>query len=349
MKNLREILIAPETAILEAIEKIDSGAVQTALVVDGEGRLLGTVTDGDVRRGILKGVPLAAPVSGIMNTEPIAVENTTSRSAILRLMRQWEIGQIPVVDADERVVGLETIAELIRAAQPDTWVVLMAGGLGQRLRPLTEETPKPLLPVGGKPLLETLVESFARQGFHRLFLSVNYKAEMFKAHFGDGARWGVAIEYLHEDRPMGTAGSLSLLPGRPEDPLIVMNADLLTSVDFRCLLDFHESHAADATMCVREYAFQVPYGVAEICNHRLVGVSEKPRHQFFVNAGIYVLGPVALGLIPDDEPFDMPRLFETLIARDGAAAVFPIREYWRDVGHFADLERAQGDFAREFG
>ncbi|MEE8535885.1 MAG: nucleotidyltransferase family protein [Kiloniellales bacterium] len=348
MKNFQDILIAPTTPILESIEKIDSGSVQIALVVDEGLHLLGTVTDGDVRRGILKGVPMSQPVSAIMNPTPVAVDNTIDRGAILQLMRQWEIAQVPIVDAEERVVGLETIADLTGATQADTWVVLMAGGLGQRLRPLTEDTPKPLLSVGGKPLLETIIESFARQGFQRIFLSVNYKADMFEAHFGDGADWGVSISYLNEDRRLGTAGALGLLPERPKDPLIVMNADVLTSVDFRHLLDFHDQHAADATMCVREYSFQVPYGVAKIENHHLRGISEKPKHQFFVNAGIYVLGPPALDLIPADESADMPNLFETLIAGGGAAAVFPIREYWLDIGRSDDLERAQGDYAREF-
>jgi dTDP-glucose pyrophosphorylase len=348
VKNLQDILIPPSTPILDSIEKIDSGSVQIALVVDEERHLLGTVTDGDVRRGILKAVPLSQPVSEIMNATPIVADNSIGRSAILQLMRQWEIAQIPVLDPEGRIFGLETIAELTSVTQPDTWVVLMVGGLGQRLRPLTDDTPKPMLSVGGKPLLETIIESFARQGFYKIFLSLNYKADIFQAHFGDGSRWGVSIDYLNEDRRLGTAGALALLPERPKDPLVVMNGDVLTSVDFRHLLDFHDQHAADATMCVREYSFQVPYGVAEIENHRLRGISEKPKHQFFVNAGIYVLAPAALDLIPADETCDMPSLFETLIAGGGAASVFPIREYWLDVGRFDDLEQAQGDYAREF-
>lgn len=349
MKSFREVLISPSTTIRETIERIDSGAVQIALIVDPSRRLLGTVTDGDVRRGILRGIGLEESVERIMNPDPITIDRKMGRGLALQLMRQWEIGQIPVVDDAERVIGLETIGALTRVPGAGSWVVLMAGGLGRRLRPLTDETPKPLLQVGGKPVLETIIEAFARQGFRRFFLSVNYKAEMFKAHFRNGAPWGVEIEYLEEDRRLGTAGALNLLPSPPAEPIIVMNGDVLTSVDFRHLLDFHQDHAADATMCVREYTFEVPYGVALLDNHRLTGISEKPRHKFFVNAGVYVLGAAALGLIPPERAFDMPDLFQEIIKTERSATVFPIREYWMDIGRFDDLERAKGEYLEVFG
>jgi NDP-sugar pyrophosphorylase family protein len=230
----------------------------------------------------------------------------------------------------------------------DNWVVLMAGGLGSRLRPLTDECPKPMLRVGNKPLLETIIETFIEQGFRRFFISVNYMADTIKEYFGDGSRWGAEIQYLEETSRLGTAGALSLLPEKPQAPLLVMNGDLLTKINFRQLLDFHREHHAQGTMCVREYEFQVPYGVVKMDHHRITGFEEKPIQRYFVNAGIYVLEPQALQHIPHGVFFDMPSLFQTLMADRQEAVVFPIREYWLDIGHMADYDRANGEFARNF-
>lgn len=346
--SLDNLLLHSDTAIIRTLECIEAGSRQIALVVDNERHLLGTVTDGDIRRGILRGVGLDQPVSAVMNSRPLTANLDQGRDAILRLMRDREIHQIPLLDSGGRLVGLETLDELIHRDQVDVWVVLMAGGLGTRLRPLTENTPKPLLPVGGRPLLETIIENFANQGFQRIFLSVNYKAEMFERHFGDGSRYGVSIEYIHEPDRRGTAGALTLLPSRPENPLIVMNADLLTTLDFRQFLEFHRSHRAKATMGVREYTFQVPYGVVEADGERLVSISEKPVRQFFVSAGMYILEPEVLDRIPAGCFYDMPTLFQTLANEKADAAVFPVREYWLDIGRLDDLERAQAEFSSFF-
>ena len=348
MKQLSDILVRKHTPVREAIERIDTGSLRIALVVEDDTRLLGTVTDGDIRRGVLRGVALDEPVERVMNHTPVTVKVGDGRAKVLRLMREKELLQVPVVDQDGRVVGLETHDKWFFQEPSETWVVLMVGGLGTRLRPLTDETPKPLLKVGGQPLIETIIRSFASQGFRRFFLSVNYQAQLFEAHFGDGERLGVSIDYLHEDEKLGTAGALRLLPGRAPGPLIVMNGDLLTSVDFRHLLDFHRSQDTQATMCVRDYTFEVPYGVAMIEDHRLIGLSEKPRHHFFVNAGIYVLEPEALDLIPPEGPFHMTQVFQALIDQELPITVFPIREYWLDIGQISDLERAQGDFPAVF-
>jgi dTDP-glucose pyrophosphorylase/predicted transcriptional regulator len=340
--------IAPNRSIRDAIRTIDEGAIRIALVVDDGNRLLGTVTDGDIRRGILKGISLDDAVERVMNAHPTTARADESRDAILERMKQTRLHQIPVVDGQGRLVAVEILDELLQTRQRDNWVVLMAGGLGSRLRPLTDECPKPLLKVGSKPLLEIILENFLEYGFRRFFLSVNYKAEMVKAHFGDGSRWGIEIRYIHEDRRLGTAGALSLLPERPALPLVVMNGDLLTKVNFQHLLDFHAEHGARATMCVREYDFQVPYGVVRIDHHRILGIDEKPVQRFFVNAGIYVLEPETLALIPPTY-FDMPDLFTKLIAERRETAVFPIREYWLDIGHMEDFARANGDFPEVFG
>lgn len=339
MIQWRDALTKPGDSIRETIRRIDGSSTQIALIVDDSGRLLGTITDGDIRRGLLKGASLDDPASAIMNASPTCAQPDEGREAILARMKAKLLHQIPVIDADRRVVGLEVLDELL-AARRENWVVLMAGGRGARLRPLTDDTPKPLLRVGAKPILEIILESFIEQGFHRFFLAVNYRAEMVRSHFGDGSRWGAEIGYLNEQSPLGTAGALSLLPSRPTSPILVMNADLLTRVGFGHMLDFHRAHKAAATMGVREYDFQVPFGVVKIKDQSILSIEEKPTHRFFVNAGIYVLGPETLDLVPRNRPFDMPELFETLIAKGSETAVFPIREYWIDIGRIADFEKA---------
>jgi len=267
----------------------------------------------------------------------------------LAVMKLKRLNHIPVLDDDGRIIYVETLQGLVKKNDKDNAVVLMAGGMGTRLRPLTNECPKPLLQVGGKPVLETILDNFMEYGFKHFYLSVNYKADMIREYFGDGARWGVEIEYIHEDKRLGTAGALSLLPDIPDKPLLVMNGDLLTKVNFQQLIDFHSVNQAQATMCVREYNFQVPYGVVKMNNHRLTGIDEKPVERFFVNAGIYVLEPKTIKLIPKGEFFDMPSLFQKIIAENGETTAFPIREYWMDIGQMNDYEQANIEFNEVFG
>jgi NDP-sugar pyrophosphorylase family protein len=224
----------------------------------------------------------------------------------------------------------------------------MAGGLGSRLGELTASRPKPLLPVGEKPLLETILTEIARHGFESFYISVNYKADMILRHFGDGSKWGVQIKYLHEENRMGTAGALSLLSSKPKDPLLVVNGDVLTSVNFDRLLNFHHEHSATATMCIRQYDFQVPYGVVSVNNHTITRIDEKPLQHFFINAGIYMLNPEAIDLIPKNTAFDMPQVFDRVIEEKKTAIAFPIREYWLDIGHRSDFERANEEFFGNF-
>jgi dTDP-glucose pyrophosphorylase len=348
MKDLKKVLVSPDTPILEAIRIIDDSSMQIVLVVDVENRLMGTVTDGDIRRGILKGVCLDNPVRQVMNTEPTIARLNEGRERILSLMKKKQFRHIPIVDDKGCVVGIEILEDLLQGHNRDNWVVLMAGGAGSRLGGLTTDCPKPLLKVGKKPILETILENFIEYGFRRFFISVNYKAEMVEAHFKDGSQWGVEISYIREETKLGTAGPLGLLPEKPSEPLLVMNGDLLTNMNFQQLLDFHMERQAIATMCVREYHFQVPYGVVGIEKQRLVGIEEKPVHRFFVNAGIYVLEPSTLDLIPQNTNFDMPALFEILIKQNREIAPFPIREYWLDIGRLDDLERANGEYTGVF-
>jgi NDP-sugar pyrophosphorylase family protein len=319
--------------------------MKIVLVVGPEGQLLGTVTDGDIRRGILKNIGLSEPIERLMNRNPLTCGTHQSREEILCLMKERLLFQIPVLDAKGRVERVEILEDLIKQVKRKNPVVLMAGGKGTRLYPLTETCPKPLLKVGDKPILERIIEEFARQGFETFYISVNYKAQMITDYFGDGSRWNIKIQYLHETRELGTAGALSLLPVIPTLPLILMNGDLLTQVDFQKLLDFHEENQAEATMCIKHYEFQVPYGVVQVSDHQLIGLDEKPVHRFFVNAGIYVLNPSTLANIPADEHCNITDLFKTLSEKNIPASVFPIRESWMDIGRLDDFEKANTEHA----
>ena len=352
MKDWRKATIGPETKIRDAIEVIDKTALQIALVVDTAGKLLGTVTDGDIRRGILKGVPLEAPVKRIYYVSPLTASIDDDQDTIHRIMKEQSINQLPVVDQDNIVVGLHTLKDILSTKRLKNPVVLMAGGLGTRLRPLTDACPKPLLKVGGTPLLETILEGFIAHGYEDFYISVNYKAEMIESYFGDGSKWGCNINYLRETKRLGTAGSIRLMPEKPELPFLVMNGDLLTKVNFKHLLEFHNNNhhlsGAWATMCVREYNMQIPYGVVELKGNKLARLNEKPVQRFFVNGGIYVFQPDVLDLIPEDAYYDMTDLFDDMMERGLKSVIFQIREYWMDIGHKKDFEIADGDFSEVF-
>lgn len=339
----RQICVTLTSPILKVLEVIDFGGMQIAFVVDPEGILLGSVTDGDIRRGLLRGERLDSPVESVMNPRPIAASSRDSQQKIFALMRNKKLRQIPVLDDRGRIMKVELLENLMEVKRRSNWVVLMAGGLGSRLSPLTDDCPKPLLKVGSKPILEIILENFIELGFYRFYLTVNYRADMIMDYFGDGSKWGVEIRYIRENMRMGTAGSLSLLEETPKEPMIVMNGDLLTKVNFQQLLDYHIEHQAAATMCVREYEFQVPYGVVEVNGHRLEHIKEKPVQRFFISGGIYVIDPKALAYIPPSTFYDMPTLFEKLLEEHHETAVFPIREYWIDIGRMDDFQRANLD------
>lgn len=345
---LESCCVSIDASVRQAVALLESAGRKIVLVLHDE-RLVGTITDGDVRRAILRGKPLESPATEIMNASPLTVHPSAKRSLALRIMRQHVLQHLPVVEADGRLVDLFVLAELVGAEQRKSLAVLMAGGRGERLNPLTRTIPKPLLPVGERPLLELIIENFVSQGFQRIFISVNYKADLFKEHFGDGSAFGAQLDYLVEDRPLGTAGALSLLPEAPDAPVIVMNGDLVTSVDFSQLLDFHIGRGAVATMGVRDYSIQVPYGVVELDGERICGLEEKPRRTFFINAGIYVLSPEAVAEIPKKQPFNMTELFAALWAQQKEVVAFPIHEYWMDIGRMEDLERARAEYAHAMG
>lgn len=347
MTDLKSLVISPQANLREAVEAIDRGAKQVALVVDEEDVLIAVITDGNIRRGLLRGLSLDAPVSEVMTLSPVTVRVDDGVEFARRLMRERQLHHVPLVDVEGRVVDLLWIDDVTCTPVKSTTVILMAGGLGMRLRPLTESVPKPMLLIGGRPILEQILLSFSEQGFVKFILSVNYLGDMICEHFGDGTRFGVTIDYVQESERMGTAGALSLLPELPDEPMIVMNGDLLTSIRFDALLRFHNETGATATLCARQFDMQVPYGVIEADGTRLCGIVEKPVHRHFVNAGIYVLSPVVIAELDSGKALDMPDLLARLTDRGDTVSVFPLREHWLDIGRIEDLEHARRYYGSE--
>ncbi|WP_046156665.1 nucleotidyltransferase family protein [Chromobacterium vaccinii] len=348
MKSWHLALIGPDVSLREALEIIDSVGTQLAVVVDGHRRLLGTLSDGDARRALLGGLGMDDRVDRVMHARATTVSASSTPQEILETMRRTGLHQIPIVDVENVVVGLALIGDYLGAERRDNWVVIMAGGLGSRLQELTRDTPKPMLKVGSRPLLETIIRSYAEQGFHRFYLAVNYKAEQIETYFGDGSALGVDIHYLREEQRMGTAGALSLLPETPSCPFIVTNADLLTKENFGLLVDQHAEAGSHATMAVRHYEMQVPFGVVNVHGGHIHSIEEKPVQRFVVSAGIYVLSPDVLDLVPTGSFFDMPALFDLVLKSGMKARAHQIDGYWLDIGRLPDFERANSEFQNIF-
>ncbi|MFD1037191.1 nucleotidyltransferase family protein [Virgibacillus byunsanensis] len=348
MKKWEMALVGPDQSIYDVMKIIDKSATQIALVVDEKEKLLGTVTDGDIRRGLLSKIPLDSSIKEVMNSEPKTITKSTKESQIYKLLVNKGLKFLPIVTEDNELIDVKTLEDINPVKERKNPVVLMAGGLGTRLLPLTEDTPKPLLKVGDKPILETIIENFISHNFNNFYISVNYQAEKIKDYFGDGKEWGCTIQYIEESKRLGTAGALSLVPKVHNEPMIVMNGDLLTKANFSKLIDFHEEYGATATMCVREYQETIPYGVIQSKNHKFLGVEEKPTFRYLVNAGVYVLNPEAMQYIPDNEFYDMPTLFGKLNEIEKETCIFPIHEYWLDIGRLKDYEKANGEFSEVF-
>lgn len=344
MNKLSKYLIRETSSILEAVKFITDNGTQFAIVTNSDSTLKGVITDGDIRKGLLQGIDLNSAVINIMNPKPKYLYHKYSHTELIQLISRFKIKQLPIVDSEMRVVDVYINNETFISFERENPVVIMAGGLGSRLGELTSTTPKPLLKVGSKPILEIILENFIEYGFCNFYLTVNHMSDQIERYFGDGSRMRIKINYIRETVKLGTAGGLSLGDFRRDLPLIIMNGDLLTKVNFGQLLDFHDTSGANATMCVRKYDFQVPYGVIETDGDTITRIVEKPIHDFFVNAGIYVLKPDFLHLIRKNEYMDMPTLFELIRAQKGTLKVFPIHEYWLDIGRVEDFEKAQLDF-----
>jgi len=335
---LTPLLVSPLASLRQAMQAVDDGRVGIALVIDASQRLLGTVTDGDLRRAVLRGVDLEASVDSIMNLRFTGVKVDATPAAVLDLMRVRSIRQVPVVDDEGLLQGLFCLSDLTQEQWRPNWAVVMAGGEGRRLRPLTDTTPKPMLPLGERPLLESLIRLLVSHRFRDVFISINYLGEQIQNYFGDGDALGCRIRYLRETKPLGTAGALSLLPERPTDPLLVINGDLATNVDLTALMDYHLQAACLGTQCVREYVHNVPFGVVRCDGDQVVGLEEKPTYRRLINAGIYVLSPSLLDLVPPDREFTMPELLAGAHRSGYPVAAFPIRERWVDIGRLDAYE-----------
>ncbi|MCX7089670.1 MAG: nucleotidyltransferase family protein [Methylococcales bacterium] len=347
--NWQKIRITSCTSLQKTIEVIDQGALQIALVVDDQDKLVGVVTDGDIRRALIKGIALTSAVNAVMNPNPKVATAEASKAQLIAVMEKYRLFHLPIVDTQGILLGLETLQALYKQPQFENPVFLMAGGFGRRLHPFTDTCPKPMLHVGGKPILETIIEQFVAAGFKHFYIAVHYLASQIKSYFGDGERWGVSITYVDEHEPLGTAGALGLLPDDlPDIPMIVMNGDILTQIDFPRLLSFHIEHQGIATLCVRNYEHQIPFGVVEFNNQAVTAIIEKPIHSCFTSAGVYVLNHALVNAITAHKKLDMPDLLNQHIQQHALVTLFPVHEYWMDIGQKADFLRAQGDFSTYF-
>lgn len=348
--DLDRFAVAPSVDLRAAIARIEDAGEGVVLVLDDERRLIGTVTDGDVRRALLLGLTLEAEVAdlfrGALGAErhaPITAPVGTSPVALLRLMGETWVRHVPLIDDEGRVAGLALLSRFVRNPEPPLQAVIMAGGLGLRLRPLTEGVPKPMLPLGDRPLLERTVEQLGKAGIRRINITTHYEADKIQSHFGDGSSFDATVTYSHENEPLGTAGALRRMDLEGDTPLLVINGDVLTTVNYRAMLDYHQQHGACLTMGVRHYGMKVPYGVVECDGPLVTALREKPEVGFFVNAGIYLIDPLACAEIPGDRRFDMTDLIARLVELGEPVVSFPIHEYWVDIGRIDDYERAQRD------
>jgi dTDP-glucose pyrophosphorylase len=325
----------------DALVSLDRSGVQIVLVTDADETLAGTVTDGDVRRALLSGASLEDPVEPHVHTRSTTVTPRVGRSEVLDLMRARGLSGIPIVDAAGRVVGLHLLHEIVGAVERPNWAVVMAGGQGTRLKPLTERVPKPMLPVAGRPILERLLLHLLGFGIRRVFLAIRYLGHTIEDHFGDGSRFGCRISYLREEEAGGSGGALSLLPEKPTAPLLVMNGDLVTQADIGAILDFHDRGQFKATVGLRPYQHRVPYGCVEVADNRIVSFDEKPLVSRLINAGIYVLTPDLPARVPRGTEYPMPALIEACLAQGEPVGAFLIEDEWMDVGHGEQLKAAR--------
>ncbi|MDP3651335.1 MAG: nucleotidyltransferase family protein [Rhodoferax sp.] len=337
----RNAIIPAHATIQQAISNLDQVAIKIVLVVNGRDELEGTISDGDIRRGLLKGLDLNSPITNVIHRNALVVPPDMGRELVKQLMVANKIQQIPAVDEHHRVVGLHLWDEIATPPIRPNLMVIMAGGMGTRLRPHTENCPKPLLLVAGKPMLEHIIESAKLEGFSQFVLAIHYLGYMIEDHFGNGERMGVRIDYLREQSPLGTAGALGLLNPRPESAFVVTNGDVITDIHYGELLDFHLRHNAAATMAVRVHEWQHPFGVVQTDGVEIVGFEEKPVARTHINAGVYALDPDTLNALACEARCDMPTLFERLQAQAKRTVAYPMHEPWLDVGRPDDLVAAK--------
>jgi len=353
--NLSRYAVSGEATMRDVLAAIDTNGEGVAVIVDAKGHFLGIVTDGDIRRAILAQLDFEQSAQTFIEQKTAAAPSGpgigaltaklgTQRNELRMAMDEHGVRHMPLIDDDGMFAGLALMSEIGREHEFELplCAVVMAGGFGERLRPLTNKTPKPLLPIGEKPVIERIIDQLRRAGIHDISITTHFQAEKIKDYFGDGKSWGVNLSYLHEDEPLGTAGALSMLEDKGM-PVVVINGDILTSVDFRAMLSFHREHDAELTVGVRKYEFQVPFGVIDSDGVRVTKLEEKPAVSLFINAGIYLLEPGVVRKVAADKRSDMTDLIEGLIQDDAMVASFPIHEYWADIGQLKDYVQAQTD------
>jgi dTDP-glucose pyrophosphorylase len=346
MKDLERLMIGPDGTLIEALHRIDTGAEGIALVVGDGGRLLGTLTDGDLRRATLAGLDMSSvKVQKLLegHNRPVSAPVGSSSVELMRLMKKHSVRHVPLLGPDGSVQELALLRELALEDELPVTAVVMAGGKGTRMRPLTETVPKPMLPVGDRPVMEHVLEQLQKVGISHVSITTHYMPEAIEEHFGDGRRFGVEIDYVNEKEPLGTAGALGLLKS-PKGPLLVINGDVLTQVNFRSMFSYHADNHADMTVGVRRFELQVPYGVVDMDESQVVRLDEKPTYRFFINAGVYLIEPAVLSLIKTDERLDATDLIDRLIEARKKVVGFPIHEYWLDIGRPDDYARANKEW-----
>ena len=337
-KTMRATLAREGDTIEEVMRRMDWAALEIVLVVTPEGKLAGTITDGDIRRALLAGCSLQNTAERVMNPSPITAVEGISRENALAILHRFSIRHLPVLDLQGRPVRLERLEDLAAPSSAPP-AVIMAGGLGQRLRPLTENTPKPMLEIANRPIMDHILDGLRNSGIQNVVISVNYLGEHIQKHVGDGHNHELNVNYLSETLRLGTAGALALLKPRPPEPFLVMNGDLVTAIRFDSLFRYQRKRAFDMVVCVRKHTIKVPYGVVELENERVTGMQEKPSIERFINAGIYMIHPRCLDWLPSDTYCDMPDFIRTIMEQGGVVGAFPIIEYWRDIGNPEDYRK----------
>ena len=348
MLDYKKLFISSNCSVREALEQINLHGSRIVIIVEKDNLLKGILTDGDIRRGLLQGKSISDPVKELMNSKPAFAKKYDSRDHIVNRMRRERIYQLPVLDEAGRVVGLELLDDYLLTNVVENWVVIMAGGLGTRLGDLTKSRPKPMLCVSGTPILEIIIKNFMSQGFKNFYISVNYMAHIIEDYFGFGDNLGINIQYLRELKQLGTAGSLTLIPPQNlNSPIIVINGDLITDINYLSMLEFHNQREVSATVALTDYKHQVPYGVIERSNFLVTQIKEKPISRYSINSGVYIFNPSAISLIPRNSSFDMPNLLQSLLEKKEKIGAYEINGYWRDVGSIDDYLSVQDEVTTE--
>lgn len=342
-KEINRFCLKEGATVRECMGVIDKNKQGIALIVNNKGRLVGTVTDGDIRRFILAGRSIDESVTNVMWTKPLTAPLGTSEKTLKDLMNKHLLRNIPILDRNGCPCKIMNLRDLVSEEDACQYAVIMAGGKGKRLKPITENIPKPMIKVGNKPILENIINYLKESSIVNIYISLNYKTEIIEKYFKDGSTFGVNITYLKEKKELGTAGALTLLPEIPSSPLLIINGDVITKTNFIRLIEFHKQHRCVMTVAAAQYTLNIPYGVLNISSHYLLGIEEKPEQKFLCSAGIYMLNPEALPLIPGDTSFDMTDLIQELVRKGLPVTTFPIHEYWVDIGHRDDLEKVQND------